>query len=240
LKAIKKSIYILLLFFVALHVAGQKPKAQNRPTHDDRPLYFGFNIGLNTMDFGIEHTNRQSNDSAKLYPDVYRLQPGFHVSVVSNLRLHDYFDLRFLPGISFGQRDILFLDQYFNEAQYASQKITSSFIELPLLLKYKGKRINNFRPYLVSGANMRIDLAAKKKYDEKENVFIRLKPIDYYFEIGFGLDSYMPFFKLSTEIRYCIGLKDILVKDFEVSKPEYVRSIEQMHSRLILLSFYFE
>ena len=50
----------------------------------------------------------QNNDTSFLIPELNDLVPGFHVGIVSNLKLNEYVDLRFLPGISLGQRKILF------------------------------------------------------------------------------------------------------------------------------------
>ncbi len=221
---------------------AQKPRAKNLPTHDDRLLHFGFTVGLNTMDFGVRNSNEYvGNTGDTYYADVYKLQPGFHVSIVSNLRLNEYMDLRFLPGIAFGEREL----NYINilgapHTEFPSVKVNSSFLDFPLLLKYKGKRINNFRPYLISGGNMRIDLAKKSKYDEENGVLVLLKPLDFYYEIGFGFDSYLQYFKLTTEIRYSIGIRNVF-NDLEGSThPELVTAIDKLFSRLFLISFYFE
>ncbi len=41
-------------------------------------------------------------------------------------------------------------------------RVESSFLEFPLLLKYKGDRLNNVRPYVIGGLNYRYDLAGSK------------------------------------------------------------------------------
>ena len=237
----EKSISFFILIVIAFSVAAQKPRVKNLPNHDDKLLHFGFTVGLNTMDFKIEQATFKATDSIRLYADLYRLQPGFHVSMVSNLRLHEYLDLRFLPGIAFGQREIYYIDESLEQVEYSRQRINSSYVEFPLLLKYKAKRVNNFRPYLISGGNIRLDLAAKKDYNEEKNIYVRLKPIDYYYEIGVGFDSYLMYFKLSTELKYSIGMRDVLLKDDKIARfPEYENALDQLFSRLIMLSFHFE
>lgn len=233
----RKLVILLTILLAGSVTLAQAPKVKNLTTHDDHALHFGFNVGLNTMDFGFR---QNLSDTARLNADLYQLQPGFHVSIVSNLRLGNYFDLRFLPGISFGQRDIEFLDFNADPIESSPQKISSSFIEFPLLLKYKAKRINNFRPYVIAGFNVRLDMSAKKDYSEEGENYIRLKPVDVYYELGFGFDSYLMYFKLSTELKLSIGLTDILVHDYNVSRPEFVTSIDKLYSRIVMLSFYFE
>ena len=83
-------------------------------------------------------------------------------------------------------------------------------------------------------------MSAKKDYDEEKDIYIRLKPFDYYWELGFGVDSYLQYFKLSTELKLSIGFSDVLVHDYNTSHPQFVSSIDQLLSRIIMLSFHFE
>lgn len=220
---------------------AQKKKVRHDPAYDKKPVHFGFTVGLNTMDFTISLSDQYNENNYKydsLFADVSRLSPGFNVGIVSNFKLSPYFDIRILPGITFGQRIISY---HKNEKIFSDEnKIESSFLEFPFLLKYKSKRINNFRPYLIGGINYRIDLAARKEYDEKDKVFLRLKRSDIYYEIGFGIDFYNRYFKFSTELKLAVGLRDALVHDPPSSNPHFVTAIDRLKSNLWLLSFHFE
>ncbi len=232
-----KRLLILILTCLPLVVFSQKKKPENDPAYDKKPLHFGFTIGLNTMDFTVYHSKEYKQDS--LYADVSQLRPGFNIGIVSNLKLAEYFDLRFLPGISFGQRNLLYnKDKIMIDD--GIQKIESSFLEFPLLVKYKSKRINNFRPFLISGGNYRIDLAARKDYDEAENRYVRLKRSDLYYEIGFGIDFYLKYFKFTTEAKLAVGMRDILVHEPASGHPGFVNAIDILKSNLLILSFHFE
>jgi hypothetical protein len=212
---------------------AQKKKVRHDPIYDKKPVHFGFTVGLNTMDFNVD----LSGDS--LYADVSRLSPGFNVGIVSNFKLNDYFDIRILPGITFGQRKISYHKnkKIFND----DNKIESSFLEFPMIIKYKSRRINNFRPYLIGGANYRIDLAARKEYDEGDKVYLRLRRSDIYYEVGFGIDFYNKYFKFSTELKLAVGILDVLIHDpAGSSKPQFVTAIDRLQSNLWLLSFHFE
>jgi len=158
--------------------------------------------------------------------------------VVSSLRLSDKFDFRFLPGITLGQRNVLFYDQ--KGVLNKEMNIESTFIDLPFLIKYKANRIKNYRPYLIGGVNIRNDMARNKEFNEDEGIYIKLKPFDIYYEIGFGIDFYMTFFKLSTELKYSVGTRDVASSDASQDFPEYANSIESFKSRLFMVSFHFE
>jgi hypothetical protein len=88
--------------------------------------------------------------------------------------------------------------------------------------------------------NFRYDLAGKKEYDDSRNVYMRLKRADFYYEIGAGIDFYLPYFKLTIEAKMSNGLRDVLVHEPDERYPEYVSSIQSMRSQVWVLSFHFE
>jgi hypothetical protein len=233
---VKKFLFIGLLL-MAGNVFGQREKLKHDPAYDKKTLHFGFTLGLNTMDFTVVHNEAHYNHDS-LFAEVDKLRPGFNINIVSNLKLNEMFDLRFLPGVSFGQRNLLFHKQ--RKLYNDNHSLESSFIEFPLVVKYKSKRVNNFRPYLLGGADYRIDLAARKEYDENDNVYVRLKRGDLYYEVGFGIDFYLPYFKFSPELKLATGLRDVLVHEPAGSHPYYVQSMDKIRSSLIILSFHFE
>ena len=231
----KRTILSILLVLLILGVNAQRKKVLNTPKYDLDPLHFGFTVGLNTMDFNI-YNSKQINFYDTVYPVNAIRQTGFNLGIVSNLRLMRFLDLRFLPGISFGQRNLEYLVRGNNGFYKKTMKIESTFLEFPFQLKYKAKRVNNYRPYLIAGFNYRIDLAARDKVKEEERPMILLERHDIYYELGFGVDYYLPFFKFSTEIKYAVGLNNIINPD----PTEYARAIERLVSNLVVISFHFE
>lgn len=234
---------VLVIFFIIIsqYSWAQKKFALNYQEIDYKVLHFGFTVGFSTMDFGITPSMQpqiSGNDTLFLIPELNNLSPGFHVGVVSSLRLSDHFDFRFLPGITLGQRNVLFYDQ--DGILNKEMNIESTFIDLPFLIKYKANRIKNYRPYLIGGVNIRNDMARNKEFNEDEGIYIKLKPFDIYYEIGFGVDFYMTFFKLSTELKYSVGTRDVVSSDASQDFPEYANSIESFKSRLFMVSFHFE
>ena len=64
-------------------------------------------------------------------------------------------------------------------------------------------------------------------------------------EIGLGCDFYLPFFKLIPELKFCYGLTDAINYSHtneltDVNKRLYSQSVAPGHSKMIVLSFYFE
>ena len=246
-----KSLIIAFLLICPLTLNAQKEKVKNDPTHDDKWLHFGFSLGVNTMDFNIK-ASQMAADSG-IYSEVSMLRPGFHVHALSNLRLADNIDLRFTPGIAFGgQREVNFVTGAGNDIIDPVDIpviIESNFLEFPVLLKYKSNRLNNFRPFVIGGINTRIDLASAKKTwgrSQKENNLLLLKPFDFYYEIGTGMDFYLSFFKFGIEFKYSVGIRNVLrtsLKDGSTPGADeaiFTNSIDELKSRMFLVTLHFE
>ena len=85
---------------------AQKPIPMNLPKLDQQVAHFGYSLGLNTMDFNIRPSaNFLPGFDTVMAVEVGRFV-GFNINIISNLRIGEYFDLRFLPGLIFGQRNL--------------------------------------------------------------------------------------------------------------------------------------
>lgn len=248
-----KKIWIAILFVVlGLSAGAQKQKVNFLTTFDDKLVHFGFTIGLNTLDFNVVNYNPiGENPDFVPYPldrvvsgstvrsDVATIIPGFTVGIVSSLRLTKDLNLRFLPGLSFGERQITFnLPVYdinnYEATQYYSVK--STFLDFPLLIKYKARRINNDRPYVIFGGAYRHDISRTAKED-----LIKLKSGGFYAEIGGGWDHYFPFFRFSVEAKFSYGLNNQLGDlPAPVQRQYYAQSIKDLRSKIFTFSFHFE
>ena len=198
---------------VGLNALAQRQVVKNLSTFDDKRLHFGFSLALNTLDFNINHYNVIGDNpkfdpakledikgtiidaATKIRADVTTLIPGFTVGIVSNLRLTEYLDLRFLPGMSFCERKLVYNIPIIDNASgnLDSYSIKSTFLDFPLLVKYKAKRLNNQRPYIIGGLAYRIDISKTGQED-----LVRLKPFSSSVELGMGWDMYLQFFRLSV------------------------------------------
>ncbi|MFW5644804.1 MAG: porin family protein [Bacteroidota bacterium] len=229
----KKSLFILFLF-IPFFLNAQVKKPRNLPGYDFKTLHFGFTIGFHSQDLSFIRA-----ENADLFADVSDPGLGFQVTIVSDLRLSENWNLRFLPGIALGEKTISFYNLQTREF-VEDGTIESNYLDFPLLLKYRSKRINNVRPYLIGGLNYRYDLAARKESDENDRIHVKLKPSDLYLEGGFGIDYYLQYFKFSPEIKVGMGLRNILVKDNEALETRFVNSIDHLRSFIVMINFHFE
>jgi len=236
---LKQFVLIIALCLCCLEVSaqeyGKKKRVLYYQQHDDKAIHFGFCLGLNVMDFTIGHSYEHYKTDS-LLANVTNLSMGFHIQAVSAARLTDNLELRFLPGVAFGQRELSFYrpDQ---QLYMRPQTLESSYIELPLMLKYKSKRVNNYRAFLVGGLNPRFDLA--KTYREEDDIYMDLKLNDLCYELGGGFDFYFPYFKLSIELRGSWGMFNMLRRR-STPHAEFQNAIENLRSSTYMISFYIE
>lgn len=233
---------------------SQNRRVQNLPIYDYARYHFGFILGVNQMHFTVKPVDNLhlimfdstfvedfSADSAMLYSVEHEPVLGFTVGIVSNLRLGEYLDLRFIPSLSFGERYLDYRILKFRNGEQTlidiRKDMQSTFVDLPFHIKYKSKRQGNFRAYLLSGVNPRIDLASQAKKERETNqVIIKLKRGDVYFDIGVGFDWYFEWFKLGTELKMSYGLTDVLKREGNI----YTDGIEKLSSKIFQFSFTFE
>ena len=247
-----------LFIFITLIGSGQKIRLKHLTTFDDKLLHFGFTLGLNMLDFNVRNYLPIGENPAFLpvqwvldphqittldtvRSDNAHLIPGFTVAIISNMRLTRDLDLRFLPGMSFGERilryNIPVIDNNFDLAQYQyDYSIKSTFIDFPVLVKYKATRINNGRPYIILGGAMRIDISKSASED-----LVGLTRTGFYTEIGAGWDSYLPFFRFSVEAKVSLGMNNQLgdVPD-NTQRQYYTNALKSLKSNIFTLSFHFE
>lgn len=235
---LKKIVLIFSSLLLALSLFAQKEKkgVPNLRSFDEKKLHFGFLIGFNTLDFRVYNSGLVTDDGNTYYAEVLHLKPGLNIGIVSSLRLNKHFNLRFLPGISFGQRNLYYVDQDGNYDENSPLKIKSTFLEAPLLIKFSGKRMHNVKPYMVAGGNMRYDLA-KNKQDH-----LLLKSLDFYAEAGAGFDFYMTYFRLSVELKFSVGFANMLNPEGtgEPGDEIYTQALDALKSRVFGITFYFE
>jgi hypothetical protein len=218
-----------------VYLAQSHPKIENLPKYDLKPYHFGFALCANKMDFSVRPDPKwQSTDSLLTIQSTP--QYGFNIGIVSNLRLGTYADLRFLPTLSFGDRVLDYTLKKDTSTVSVSKKIESTFIDFPLLLKYKSKRLNNVRAYVITGFQYSIDMASQAKKKDKNNDLVKLKSNDFLYEFGVGFDFYLEYFKFSTEIKMMYGMRDLLERDNTI----FTSSIKRLNSKIFQISFLFE
>jgi hypothetical protein len=224
-------VFILLLGCQYTHAQlFTKEKIRNLDNFDKDRWSWGYFLGFNSYDFKFDYKNAPTQDI------IVEKSLGFNVGLIGNMRLNDHFDLRLEPGVIFAGRNLTFPE--IEEDNFRETK--STYVHIPLLLKFSTKRINNFKPYIVGGVSTSINLSSNEDNpDDNSSGEFRMNSSTYYYEVGFGVDLYLFFFKFSPSIRGVFAINDELKRDMDPNSP-YTGNIDQMSTRGIFINFTFQ
>jgi hypothetical protein len=232
-----KRLFYILVMLISLDVHSQtngmfaRDPIINLENFDKQRLYWGYFLGFNTYDFKFDYTNTPGSDI------IVKMNTGFSVGVVGDLRLQEYINLRFEPGLYYAQRNLTYSG--FVKSIDREREVRSTYIDFPLLLKFSSKRIGNVRPYLVGGVSATLNLSSNSKsIDDNSQQRFRVKPWTQNYELGFGVDLYLEYFKFSPSIRGVFGLNDELIRDNNPDSP-WTGNIQSMKSRGVFVNFTF-
>lgn len=232
-----KKIVFLLLLSITIKSHAQFPKSIfskdpiiNLETWQQQKLYFGFYLGFNSYDFKIDYKT--------VGPDIQvKKTTGFNVGLVTDLRLNEFLNLRFEPGLYYTKRDLYYPN--FSTENDALREVNSTYIHFPLLLKFSSLRTGNVRPYLLGGLSATLNLSSNSKsLDDNLEQQFRVKSWTTNYELGLGIDIFSEYFIFSPSIRGVFGLNDELIRDKDPNSP-WTSNIESMKSRAVFINFTF-
>lgn len=235
-----RRLILTLMATVTVVAWGQQrnDKLLNRPYADLRPWHLGFSVGINTLDFQFTHSGYATDDGATWFMEQPSFSPGFCVNGLVDLRLSQWFSLRFTPGMYFANRVVKMHDT--TNDGWEQQNIKSNMVVLPLDVKFAGQRYRNTRPYLTAGGMLAFNVTGQRSREP-----LHLKSAETMLTVGLGCDFYLEYFKFCPELKFCFGLNDILRHDRpdlddDPDGMKYTRSLTKATSRMVVLTFYFE
>ena len=215
----RKQFLILIILLLTIGAKAQF----NFNEMSKKDIYFGIALGGNVADFKIIHSVKvPQNDSIRYFRP--RVGPGFNLGIIANYQFHRYFDLRFIPTLSFSDKAIEYEDLNNN---IQKKTISSIYLDFPLQIRFKSDPIKDFRIYVIAGVRYDYDLASNVKSRKAEDI-IRLNKHDAAAEYGIGFMIYFPYFILSPEFKMSHGFVNI-----HAASPGliYSRVIDRMYSR---------
>ena len=232
-------LFISVFFFCSDGYAQlfTKKRVINNENFDKPQLSWGYYLGMNNYDYNFDYIS-----------DTYDIQTeksfGFNVGLIGNFRISDYFDIRFEPGLVMSNRNLVFNPAQFGETEFNQnqhlREIKSTYIHFPLLLKISSKRVNNFKPYVLAGVSTALNLSSKENnVDDNSLGQFRTKKNVFFYELGFGIDLYLEWFKFSPSIRGVFALSDEHVDDNDPFSP-WTSNIDFMKTSGILINFTFQ
>ncbi len=229
-------IILLALFLCSASIShGQSSKGNyNFLDFQQKPYYFGITLAYNTSNFKVFHSKDFIlHDSISVAESV--TGPGFNLGIITNLKVGQFFDFRFLPTLSFIERNIAY-SATGNYRNPYSRKVESVFIELPFHIRYKSAPYNDKRLFVIAGIKYAFDVANDSRTRQADEL-VKIAPTDFMMEYGVGVQFFFPYFIFSPELKFSRGLGNVLIFNGDLDQSNV---IDKVLSRTFTVSLHFE
>jgi hypothetical protein len=231
-----KNIIIFYFFMtsaIALYAQGER--IEYLPTFDKKQIHYGFYIGLNQNDLKVSLKDVDAVPNANITTTA---ASGFNVGIVADLRLHKNLNVRFEPGLMTNTKNINF--NHLIASNEKTREISSTYLHVPLLLKFSTDRYKNIRPYVLAGLSYNYNFSSNEaNQDDNSSGQFRMNTSNYMYEVGVGIDIYLYFFKFSPSIRGIFALNNEIKYDDDPKSP-WTSPVNYMGTRGVFLTFAFE
>jgi len=234
---LKKQLLILLLFslFCKLDAYAQY-QGTKLLTFDRKKYHFGFALGLNTADFNYSF-NLDSTNTDSIVNITVNSQPGFNLGIVSSWNINQNIHLRFIPSLSFQEREFVYNYKFKGEVLERVSRLNSTTLDFPIMLKLRTKRIGNFAAYFLTGLQYSLDLQTQSNNAiDINNPTSKMKQYDFSYQFGGGFDFFQEYFKLGLELKISNGILDVNIHD----DTFYTKPITFLNTKVWWFSITFE
>lgn len=224
-------VFFLLFFWGSISTLlgqGQGYVRKHLEFYDDKPIHFGFLFAMPVARYAVRTSDTYLSDSTvALYsPAATAFRMGFTISKV----LDEHFDIRTTPSVTLYGRTLTY-----NYPNLKQDKVReSTWIEVPLLLKYKSKRRVNTRMYVLAGTTLGFETNVRNKIRFGAEQ-LNTRRADITLDYGVGLERFFEFFKLAPELRFSHGLLN-MIPDSGVQTMQGVRRLTT-HTVSVYLNF---
>ncbi len=222
----------LFLFFITNSIIAfsQKRATDNYyyQTYQNKAFYFGFGVDINSSAYRLQQSSDfLGNENTKMVEG--KNKGGLGLRFISNLKMGEFFDLRFNPGLSYMNKSFVY-----NDLQ--EKTIESVYVDLPFYIRYKSKAYHDKKVFLITGLKYTYDVASNSNARKAETL-IRVSPHDFQWEVGVGMQFFYPYFIFSPEIKFGRGLGNLLLYNNSLNESKV---LENVVSQVFTLSFNFE
>ena len=211
------AVILLPLLFICTTVVESYSQVNYLASFDKKKSHYGIQLGYTQSKFEDAYTQdddvRESLQGTSSY-----YTPGFHLAVIADFRLGNYFNFRLLPGPTLINRTFNYnwTDAYvaMHHGADAKRSVESVYGELPFDFKFRAFRYHNFRPYLTAGGSYGFDFASmRNNKNNNDQSIVRLNTSDLRYTVGLGFDFYLRYVKFAIELKMSFGITDLKIED---------------------------
>ena len=228
----------MLFIGIGLTAAAQ-PGYRSTHHFDMRQFNLGFTIGGNYTSYNVAGSYNKVDRATGLFLRRAELKNkfGLQLGLITSLKLHENFDLRFIPAVSLEQRDFnfVFASKVSGNDSVIRRKVEAAYMNIPLLIKFKSNFYDKYRVYVVAGPMLSVNMASTKKVTNDPDLLKTLST-DVSFVTGVGIDLYGDKLRLAPELKYSFGLANIYLP----KNAAFADAIKEIFSQTLTLSVNFE
>jgi len=229
----RKITFSALFVLCSLVTYGQlKTKSYNYLDFQKKPFYFGITFGLSNSGYKINHSPTFINNE-EIYIAEGASGIGVELHMVTNLKIGEYFDFRFIPGFTLGEKTFEFKD---NLGSVNRSKVESVFVDIPFQIRYKSAPYKDKRAFVTAGLKYAYDVQSNSK-TRQANTQIKITPHDFQAEVGVGFQIFLPYIIVSPEIKFSQGINNILIYNDQLNEAKI---LEKVLSRAFTFSIHLE
>ncbi len=223
--------YFVLYFFLFLQISNSQ--FTNLPSFDEKKIRFGYYIGFNQYDFKINY-NVNPEYSIKINRGT-----GINVGLIGELKINDNIRLSVEPGLYSNNKELIFNERsQFTNYNDTLWKVKSNNIHLPILIKYSSKRVGNIKPYLKGGISTSFNLGnVDNNLESYGLVSNHFNKTNFYYELSFGIDFYLRYFKFSPSVRGVFSIRNEKKKN--IPDNPWTGYVDKLFTRAIFVNFSF-
>ena len=217
---------------------------KNQNFLDFKAYNFGIYFGMGYNNLSIH----PQDDSFIKSNVVSESTPIYKVGLMGIFRVTNNIYLTAEPGVNYTNRKLTFnnrpgqyatADQKVFTAFGRTRSFNSTYLNLPVFAEIRADRIGNLRPYFKLGYSFGYNFSSTEGDNSKSNLltgdFVMSKWTSA-LELGFGIDSYLDYIKLSYQVGASIGMANELVDDASA----YTQPIKELYNRAIYFSIIIE
>ena len=228
-RILKTFVWTVLALGLGVGSAHAQRGRMNLPSFDNRAYHFGFILSGNQSDFTLAVADSIGPDFRGIANEP---QGGFNMHLMASYTLTRHLRLRFVPGLSFQERALLYR---FQGGAELLERTSAVILDVPLLLKWRTDRMDNVAAYALGGIKYMRDFQSQEDVRQDENI-LRLRSGNMALDIGAGIDIFLPYFKLAIQATTEHGLLNVLIPDNgNLSSP-----LDFLRTRSFILSVCFE
>ncbi|PHR69696.1 MAG: PorT protein [Lutibacter sp.] len=225
------TLFICLTCIVINKINAQKEVIEYHLDEDAKTIYWGYYLGLNKKDFKINY--KDTNTFVEVAPSY-----GFNVGLIGGWNFHKNLSLRIEPGLSSNTKVLAFTNISGGERD-SIRKVGATYLHFPLLLKLQTNRLGNTRPYVIGGVSYDYNFSSNENNpDDNSSGEFRMKSNNFGYEIGLGVDIYLPYFIFSPSIRGTFAINNELVPDNDPNS-QWTGQIDYLGTRGVFINLAF-